>query len=65
MIAVRELTKRYARTTAVDRISFPVERGQIVGFLGPYPNDWQVSYNASNAQFLRGEVSINGTLLGS
>jgi len=35
MIAVQELTKRYARTTAVDRISFSVEKGQIVGFLGP------------------------------
>ena len=35
MIVVRELTKRYARTTAVDRISFSVEKGQIVGFLGP------------------------------
>ena len=35
MIAVQELTKRYARNTAVDHISFAVERGQIVGFLGP------------------------------
>ena len=35
MIAVKELTKRYARTIAVDRISFSVEKGQIVGFLGP------------------------------
>jgi gliding motility-associated transport system ATP-binding protein len=35
MISVRELTKRYARTTAVDQISFQVEKGQIVGFLGP------------------------------
>jgi ABC-2 type transport system ATP-binding protein len=35
MISVKELTKRYARTTAVDRISFEVEKGQIVGFLGP------------------------------
>jgi len=35
MIAVQELTKRYARNTAVDHISFSVERGQIVGFLGP------------------------------
>src|SRR5207253_4673563 len=32
---VSELTKRYARTTAVDHISFEVEKGQIVGFLGP------------------------------
>ena len=35
MITVKGLTKRYARNTAVDRISFEVERGQIVGFLGP------------------------------
>lgn len=35
MINVSELTKRYARTTAVDRISFSIEKGQIVGFLGP------------------------------
>jgi ABC-2 type transport system ATP-binding protein len=35
MITVKELTKRYAHTTAVDRISFEVQRGQIVGFLGP------------------------------
>jgi ABC-2 type transport system ATP-binding protein len=35
MIKVSELTKRYARTIAVDNISFEVEKGQIVGFLGP------------------------------
>src|SRR5213594_930233 len=35
MISVKDLTKRYARTTAVDHISFEVEKGQIVGFLGP------------------------------
>jgi len=35
MINVKELTKRYARNTAVDHISFQVEKGQIVGFLGP------------------------------
>jgi gliding motility-associated transport system ATP-binding protein len=35
MISVRDLSKRYARNTAVDHISFEVERGQIVGFLGP------------------------------
>ena len=35
MITVKELTKRYARTTAVDHISFEVAKGQIVGFLGP------------------------------
>src|SRR6202163_3673143 len=35
MINVKELTKRYARTTAVDHISFEVAKGQISGFLGP------------------------------
>ena len=35
MIKVDGLTKRYARTIAVDNISFEVEKGQIVGFLGP------------------------------
>src|SRR5438477_12343456 len=35
MITVKELTKRYARTTAVDHISFEMAKGQIVGFLGP------------------------------
>src|SRR5262249_8280294 len=35
MITVKNLTKRYARTVAVDEISFDVGKGQIVGFLGP------------------------------
>ena len=35
MITVNQLTKRYARNTAVDHISFEVSKGQIVGFLGP------------------------------
>jgi ABC-2 type transport system ATP-binding protein len=35
MITVKGLSKRYARTVAVDNISFEVQKGQIVGFLGP------------------------------
>lgn len=35
MITVKDLTRKYARNTAVDRISFSVSKGQIVGFLGP------------------------------
>src|SRR5437588_3609490 len=35
MITVKNLSKRYARNTAVDHISFKVERGQVVVFLGP------------------------------
>ncbi len=35
MIDFRDVTKRYGRTTAVDRVSFQVHRGEICGFLGP------------------------------
>ena len=35
MIKVEGVTKRYARFTAVDNVSFEVRKGQIVGFLGP------------------------------
>ena len=35
MITVKDLSKRYAHTAAVDQISFTVGKGQIVGFLGP------------------------------
>jgi ABC-2 type transport system ATP-binding protein len=35
VIEVSHLTKRFARTTAVDDLSFEVARGEIVGVLGP------------------------------
>ena len=35
MITAKNLTKKYARNTAVDHISFEIQKGQIVGFLGP------------------------------
>jgi ABC-2 type transport system ATP-binding protein len=35
MISVRDLQKRYGPTLAVDRISFDVQKGEVVGFLGP------------------------------
>ncbi|WP_242902411.1 ABC transporter ATP-binding protein [Actinomadura terrae] len=35
MIEVRELTKRFGRTVAVDRLSFEVRPGSVTGFLGP------------------------------
>jgi ABC-2 type transport system ATP-binding protein len=35
MIQVEGLSKKYARHVAVDKISFTVEKGDIVGFLGP------------------------------
>ncbi|MFP5207983.1 MAG: ABC transporter ATP-binding protein [Acidobacteriota bacterium] len=35
MITVKDLTRRYAHTVAVNQVSFSVAKGQIVGFLGP------------------------------
>lgn len=35
VIETHDLTKRFRKTTAVDGISFTVERGQVFGFLGP------------------------------
>jgi ABC-2 type transport system ATP-binding protein len=35
IVAVRDLTKRYGKHTAVDGISFDIRRGEIFGMLGP------------------------------
>lgn len=35
MISLEGVTKRYGGVTAVDRLTFSVERGEVVGFLGP------------------------------
>lgn len=35
MIEARELTKRYGSLVAVDRVSFSVDQGEVVGLLGP------------------------------
>ena len=34
-ISARDLTKRYGGTAAVDHVSFDIEAGELVGFLGP------------------------------
>jgi len=35
MIEVKDLTKRYGSTTAVDNLTFQVQPGRVTGFLGP------------------------------
>jgi ABC-2 type transport system ATP-binding protein len=35
MISVEGVTKRFGPLTAVDRLSFDIDRGEVVGFLGP------------------------------
>src|SRR5262245_4961124 len=35
VIQTRELTKTYGSLLALDRLTLPVERGQVLGFIGP------------------------------
>ena len=35
MIEVRDLTKRYGELTAIERVTFTVEKGEVLAFLGP------------------------------
>jgi ABC-2 type transport system ATP-binding protein len=35
LLTLENVTKRYSGVTAVNRVSFSVDRGQVVGFLGP------------------------------
>src|SRR5215210_5624680 len=35
MIDVQNITKRYGHHTAIDRVSFSVEKGEVLAFLGP------------------------------
>src|ERR671933_1535263 len=35
MIELRDVTKRYGATTAVDHLTFEVRPGEVTGFLGP------------------------------
>src|SRR5438128_10221278 len=35
MLEIRELTKRYAGTLAVDQVSFKIRPGEILGYVGP------------------------------
>lgn len=35
MIEVIDVSKRYGKHLAVDRVSFKVDKGEVLGFLGP------------------------------
>lgn len=62
MIEVRNLVKRYGTHTAVDHLSFTVERGQIYGFLGPNGAGKSTTMNIMTGYLgaTEGEVIING-----
>jgi ABC-2 type transport system ATP-binding protein len=62
LIEVRDLVKRYGDITAVDKLSFKVEKGQIYGFLGPNGAGKTTTMNIMTGYLgaTEGEVIING-----
>ena len=62
MIEVKNLVKRYGDHTAVDNLSFTVEKGQIYGFLGPNGAGKTTTMNIMTGYIAstEGEVLING-----
>lgn len=62
MIQVENLTKKYGSHTAVDRLTFTVEKGQIYGFLGPNGAGKSTTMNIMTGYIAAtgGTVTING-----
>ena len=62
MIEVKNLVKKYGDHTAVDHLSFTVEKGQIYGFLGPNGAGKSSTMNIMTGYLgaTDGEVLING-----
>ena len=62
MIEVRNLTKKYGEYTAVDDLTFTVEKGRIYGFLGPNGAGKSTTMNiiAGYIAATEGDVTVNG-----
>ena len=62
MIEVKNLTKRYGQNLALDRVSFTVEEGTIVGFLGPNGAGKTTTMNIITGYLsaTSGEVTVSG-----
>lgn len=62
MIEVKNLTKKYGPNTAVEDLSFTVEKGQIYGFLGPNGAGKSTTMNIMTGYLAptSGQVRING-----
>lgn len=62
MIEVKNLSKNYGKTVAVDDISFTVEQGEILGFLGPNGAGKSTTMNIITGYIssTQGSVTIDG-----
>lgn len=62
MIEVKNLTKRYGQNLALDRVSFTIQEGTIVGFLGPNGAGKSTTMNIVTGYLsaTSGEVTVGG-----
>lgn len=65
MLEAHALTKRYGGTLAVDRVSFRVDRGEIVGYLGPNGSGKSTTVNVvvGLLEPTQGSVTLDGRTL--
>ena len=62
MIEVKNLTKRYGQNLVLDRVSFTIQEGTIVGFLGPNGAGKSTTMNIVTGYLsaTSGEVTVGG-----
>ena len=62
MIQVEDITKRYGMITAVDKINFEIEEGEVVGFLGPNGAGKSTTMNMITGfiESTSGRILVNG-----
>jgi len=62
IIDVRDLTKKFGKFTAVNRINFKIRKGEILGFLGPNGAGKTTTIKMINGllKITSGEILING-----
>jgi ABC-2 type transport system ATP-binding protein len=65
MLEARALTKRFGGTLAVDKVSFSVRRGEIVGYLGPNGSGKSTTLNivVGLLEATSGSVTLDGRTL--
>jgi branched-chain amino acid transport system ATP-binding protein len=66
MLVVDRLTKRFGGFTAVDKISFQLERGEILGLIGPNGSGKSTTFNVIAGLFppTEGTITLDGRSIG-
>ena len=66
MLVVEQLTKRFGGFTAVDRVSFRVEQGEILGLIGPNGSGKSTTFNVIAGLFppTSGSIQLDGVEIG-